>query len=269
MKYPKARGILSACFILLGAVVFGMVGFGTKTAQAATATAGATTANDCTITATQINQIAIIQNDPQLSYAEEIQQELALRKQLVAQTIGCAQQDVQTLQADLQTVTTTPDSEGLQSQLSGDLNEASNFYSLELTKLNGVGVSGSEAIAQEVLSWRQGTFIPLSENVNNFILWSENQNLFITAQARMDQTQSAISFLEIASPNAGLQSAFDTAAASFSQAQSQNTAAKAALAQDLPPDQSLTLIKQSLDSLSATYQDFGTISTLIKGILPQ
>lgn len=279
MKYPKAV-ILSGVFILFVAATFGALGFGANSAHAATApvalaavatttVATTTPAATCGVTAAQINQIGIIQNDPLLTYTQEIQQELALRKQLVAETIGCAEKDVKTLHADLESATTTTDSQGLQSQLLGDLNQASSFYTLELAKLNGVGVSGSEAIAQEVLDWRQNTFIPLSENVNNFILWSRNQNLFTTAQTRIDQTQSAVSFLEVASPNAPLQSAFDAAASSFSQAQSQNAEAKNALAQGLSPDQSLMLIKQSLASLSTTYQDFSTISTLIKGILPQ
>ena len=135
--------------------------------------------------------------------------------------------------------------------------------------MNGAGIAGTEAVAQEVLSWRAGTFLPLSENVNNFILWAQNQDLFNTAQTRMTQTQRAVSFLESASPNADLQTAFDAARSSFNDAESENAAAKAAFAQGLSPDQGLALIKQSLDSLSATYQNFFTVSTAISKILPQ
>ncbi len=226
-------------------------------------------AAECGITTTDIAKISAIQNDPTLSYADEIKQELALRKQLVGKTISCAQQEVQTFRANLASTTVPGDAQPLQSQLLGRLGEAAGFYDSESAKLNVVGIAGSEAIAREMLAWRQGTFLPLSENVNNFILWAQNQDLFDTAQARMTQTERAVSFLESASPNADLQAAFDGAQASFNDAENENAAAKAALMQNLSPDQSLALIKQSLGSLSDAYQGFFTVSTLISKILPQ
>jgi hypothetical protein len=259
MKYPKAMTV-SMFFALFAAGAVFVFGFlRVPSAHAA----------DCGITTSDIDQIAAIQNDPTLSYSDEIKQELAVRKQLVGEAISCAQQEVATFRTNLASTSVESDAQPLQAQLLGRLDEASGFYGLELTKLNSVGIAGSEAIAQEVLAWRAGTFLPLSENVNNFILWAQNQNLFDTAQARMTQTQRAVSFLEGASPNAALQAAFDGAQSSFNDAKSQNAAAKAALAQGLSPDQSLALIKQSLDSLSGAYQGFFNVSTIISGILPQ
>ncbi len=226
-------------------------------------------AADCGVTTSDIAKIKAIQNDPTLSYSEEIKQELAVRKTLVGATITCAAQEVLTFQASLASTSVESAAQPLKSQLLGNLSGASNFYNLELAKLNVVGIAGSEAIAQEVLAWREGTFMPLSENVNNFILWAQNQNLFNTAETRMVSTQRAVSFLESASPNAALQTAFDGAQSSLGPAASENSAAKTALDQNLSPDQSLSLIKQSLDSLSAAYQDFFTVSTLISKILPQ
>jgi hypothetical protein len=252
--------VAGTCFALLVAgAVFVSVSVGTSAAHAA----------ECGVTAGDIAQITAVQNDPTLTNAQEINAELALRKQLVGKTITCAQQEVQTFRTSLASTTVGSDAQPLQSQLLSDLDSASNFYDLELAKLNGVGIAGSEAVAQEVLAQRAGTFLPLSENVNNFILWAQNQNLFDTAQTRMTQTQRAVSFLESATPNAGLQTALDNAQSSFNDAESQNAAAKAALAQGLSPSQSLSLIKQSLDSLSATYQSFFNVSTMISTILPQ
>ena len=223
----------------------------------------------CVITTADINKITAIQNDPTLTYSQEITQELALRKQLVGQTIGCAQQDLQALQAELQAASVDSDSQALQTQLLGRINDGANFYSIELANLDNAGIAGTQVIAKEVLDWRKSTFTPLSGEVTNFLLWAQNQSLFNTAQTRMDQTQRAVSFLESASQNSDLQDGFNTAVASFAAAQNENNAAKAALAQSLPPDQSLALIKQSLDDLPTTYQNFFTVSALIKGILPQ
>jgi hypothetical protein len=222
------------------------------------------------ITASDISQITAVENDPTLSYSQEITQELALRRQLVGETIACAQEEVQTLQTALNNVQPTGGaSQTLQSQYLGDLNDATNFYDLELTKLNGSGIASTEAIAREVLSWRTGTFDPLSENINNFILWAGNQSFFATAQTRMDQTQRAVAFIESASPDSELQNAFEAADSSFSTAVAENNAAESALGQSLSPDQTIGLIKQSLDSLSSTYQSFFTVSSLINAALPQ
>lgn len=259
MNHSKAM-IVSALFALLVAGAVGVAAFRAPVARAAV---------DCGISASDIAQITAIQNDPSLTSTQETNQELALRKTLVGETIACAQQEVQTLQTNLASTTVESDAQPLQAQLLGNLNDASNYYDLALTKLNSVGIAGSEAIAQEVLAWRAGTFLPLSENVNNFILWAQNQNLFDTAQTRMTQTEQAVSFLENISPNSALQAAFDSAQSSFGNAESENAAAKTALAQNLSPDQSLGLIKQSLDSLSTTYQNFFTVSTLINNLLPQ
>lgn len=227
-------------------------------------------ADECGITAGDIAQITAIQNDPSLTSAEEVTQELALRKTLVGETITCAEQEEQAFATTLQDASSVPAAaQPLQAQLLSDLGSAANFYSLEQAKLSDSGIAGTEEVAKETLSWRESTFLPLSENVNNFILWAQNQDLFDTAEVRMAATQRAVSFLESASPNAALQSALDGAQSSFSDAESENAAAQAALAQDLSPDQSLALIKQSLDSLSTTYQGFFTISGIINTILPQ
>jgi hypothetical protein len=234
----------------------------------APAVAGAD-ASDCTPTAADLKQISIIQNDQTLSYTEEIKAELAARKQLLGTTITCALGEAQTLQTSLAAVSATGDIANLQSQLNGRLDDTVNFYNIELTKLSGVGISGSEAIAKEVLAYRSGSYEPLAGDVNNFILWSGNQDLFATAQSRMDQTSRAVSFLESASPDGDLQNAFDAAQASFNDATSENQSAENALIQSLPATQSLSLIQQSLASLSDTYQQFFTVSNLIKTLLPQ
>jgi hypothetical protein len=225
-------------------------------------------AADCGITAGDIAQITAIENDPSLTPSDEIKRELALRKILVGETIVCAEQEAQTFQTNLASTTVPSDVQSLQSQLLGNLNQAEGFYNSEMQQLNVVGIAGTEAVAQQVLAWRENTFIPLSENVNNLILWAQNQNLFSTAQVRMGQTQSAVSFLESASPNPDLQTAFANAQSSFNDAESENAAAKAALIESLSPDQSLALIKQSLGSLSTTYQNLFTVSNLINTILP-
>ena len=272
MHYSKTIAVsaLSALFAAGAVFVLGFLRMPVAYAAAkVTVTTAAASADQCGITTADIAQIVAVQNDPTLAYADEIKQELVLRKLLVGETIDCAQREVQMLQASLASTSAPGSAQQLQSQLTGDLTEATGFYSNELAKLNVVGLAGTKQIAQEMLTWRAGTFLPLSENVNNFILWAQNQNLFSTAQTRMTQTQRAVSFIEGATPNPALQTALNSAQSSFNDAQTKNAAAEQALTQNLSPDQTLGLIKQSLSSLSDTYKGFSNVSTIIGNILPQ
>ena len=274
MHYSKTIAVSTLSVLFVAGAVF-VSGFlrapvahaDTGVARAAAATV--TVVDECGITQADVAQIAAIQDDQALAYADEIKQELVLRKLLVRETIDCAQQEVQALQTSLASTSAPGSAQQLQSQLAGDLNEATGFYNNELAQLDVVGIAGTKEIAREVLMWRAGTFLPLSENVNNFILWAQNQDLFSTAQTRMTQTQRAVSFIEGATPNPALQSALASAQSSFNDAQTENAAVEQALAQDLSPDQTLGLIKQSLSSLSDTYKGFSNVSTIVSGILPQ
>ena len=258
-------GIACAAFFVSGARAAHAQAVGTANAQISDASS-----TDCGVTPADIAEITAIENDPTLTPSQEVVQELAVRKQLIIQVITCAQGEVRSLQSSLSAVPTSTDAErNIQSQLKGRLNDASNFYMLELGKLGGAGIAGTKTIAADVLAWREGTYMPLAGQVGDFVLWAGNQQLFDTAQTRMTETQQAVSFLESASNNADLQSAFNTAYASFETAKSGNSAAEAALQQSLPPDQTLVLIKQSLDALQATYQQFFKVSGIIQSLLPQ
>jgi hypothetical protein len=265
MSYKKTIAVSIFSILFAAGGIFASGFFGAPVARAATATS-VVTADECGITKADVAQITAIQNDPTLDYSNEIRQELTVRKQLVGKTIDCAKQEVKVLQASLASTTAPSGAQQLQSQLAGNLNEATGFYNNELAKLNIVGVAGTKEIAQEVLTWRAGTFLPLSENVTNFILWAKNQHLFSTAQTRMAQTQSAVSSIERTTSNPALQTALNSAQSSFNDAQSENVAAETALTENLSPDQTLALIKQSLSSLSDTYDGFSNVSKIVSGI---
>lgn len=257
---------MKSFYIILIAVLF--TAFAYPLAHAATTPAQASMPA-CTVSVSDVAKISAIQNNPSLSYADEIKQELALRKHILQQIIDCGTNDARTLQSTLQQITVDNDSKHLQATLSSQLDDAVNFYGIEQTKLDGVGIAGSQAVAKELRAWREGTYNPLADEVNNFILWSRNQGLFVTAQTRMDQTAHAVNFLEGISANSDLESAMSAARSSFAQAKNANDAAKNALLTSLPADQSLALIKQSLAALSDTYQKFSAVSDLIKTLIPQ
>jgi hypothetical protein len=213
-------------------------------------------------------EIQTIQNNPTLSSLDEIKTELAVRRSFLSNTILCAQTDVQSLQTELASTTVDTSLANIEAGLSGQLNDASNYYNLQLTKVNGAGISGTEAIAKDILNWRTSNYAPLAQNVSNFILWSQNQAIFATAHNRLNQVGSIVTALPF-SENTELQTDFQEATVSLENAEQLNAQAKAAFAQSLQPDQSLALIQQSLAALGVTYQHFFDISNLVQTLLPQ
>lgn len=223
-------------------------------------------AGDCVVSAKDLSVIQAIQSNPNLGYLEEINQELAARKQLLSKIITCAQNEAQSLKSAVNKMTVAAADKNLQSQLSGKIDDAINYYNIELGKLNGSGIKGSKQIADEVLSWRASTYAGLVSNVDNFVLWLQNQNLFKTALTRMAQITPMVSFLSQAS-NYDLANAFAAAQASFNTAGDENALARNALAESLSPGETLSIIKQSLQSLADTYKNFFNVSDVIQKLL--
>lgn len=237
-------------------------------ASAATSTVAVSASDSCAIKESDLAVIQAIQSNPALTYTQEIKQELAARQALLTTTLNCAQGEAKTLQTQLNAVTVSdPEAQSIQQQLSSDLDDAINYYAIEINSAGSAGIDGTEEIARASLAWRQSNYVPLAGNVDNFILWSQNQSLFATAATRMTQISQLVSFLG-ATTNTGLDSAFMSAQASYLSAQKDNTAAEHALAQSLPSSDSLSLIQESLQSLAATYQDFFTVSGIVQGITP-
>ncbi len=223
-------------------------------------------ADNCGISKDDIAAIQAIQSNPNLGYLDEINQELAARKNLLSKTITCAKNDAQSLRATMAGASVSAADENIKSQLLGNIDVAIDYYNLELGKLNDSGIKETEQIAQEVLSWRASTYVQLAGRVDNFILWSENQNLFETASARMAQITPMVSFLSQTN-NSDLANAFSAAQTSFAAAKNENASARSAIVQSLSSDQTLGVIKQSLQSLSDTYQNFFNVSDIIQKLL--
>ncbi len=226
-----------------------------------------TDGNACGITQDDLAAIKAIQNNISLSYGDELQQELAARKNLLSKTISCAEVDAKGMKADLDNETVDPNLESLKNQWSDRLSSAISYYDLQLQRVNEAGISGTESIAKETLAWRANNYAPLAENVLNFIMWSENQTLFATAKNRLVQVNNLI-ISPLFSETPDVQNDYEEAAVSLKAAEDQNVSAKNAFAQSLSPNETLLFIKQSLDSLSSTYQHFFDISNLIQSLLP-
>lgn len=223
--------------------------------------------NACGVTEGDLAAIKTIQNNALLAYLDELKQELVARRVLLLKTIQCAEVDAKQAKENLDNAAVDPGLENLKKQLSDRLGGAISYYDLQSQKVNEVGIGGTESIAKEILAWRQNNYAPLSGNVLTFIMWSTNQTLFATAESRLAQINNLVGS-PLFSESTDVQNDYEEAAASLKTAEDQNAAAKTAFAQSLSPDHSLLFIKQSLDSLSSTYQHFFDISNLIQSLLP-
>ncbi len=220
----------------------------------------------CSIAQADLDAIHTIQVDPTLSYNTELTKELNARKALLNRVITCAQNEVQSLEKSLQAVSPSDASvKNVQSGLVGQLNDAENYYGIEQGKVGDVGLSGSEQVARDILTWRSANLLPLVARVSDFIVWSKNQALFNAAAARMAQAGRVVSFLS-STNNADLAATYASAQASFEKAQDENASAENGLAQSLPPDQVASLIQQSLQSLSASYQGLLAVGNIVQGL---
>lgn len=234
---------------------------------ASAASASLAAPDPCALTAADFNQIQAVQNDPTLSYADELKAELALRKQLLTATIACAVNDAQALQTTLAGLKIDPSFQNMDLQLSENLASTVNYYNLEAGKVPDAGIKGTETIAKDVLAWRESNYAPLAANVSNFILWSQNQALFTAADNRLAQVTALAQSVPF-SGNTDLQSDLQAASASLKAAEDANASAKDALEHLTYPDPSLGYIQQSLAALSDTYQHFFDIASLVQTLLP-
>ncbi len=219
---------------------------------------GATT---CIITPPDLDAVAAAAQNGLLA-------ELAARRALLTRTVNCAKDDAQALQSNLNAALSIGgDAKTIQVQLSGRLDDALTYYDLELGKVQGAGIAGTQAIAKEILDSRASNYGPLTGQVKNFTLWAENQELFTAANDRLGGVTNIVSFFEQAGQNNELQSNLAAAQSLMQIAKNENDAAKNALLQSLSPDQSLLFIQQSLQSLARAYQKFSDIAAVVQTLL--
>ncbi len=194
--------------------------------------------------------------------------ELTARKALLARLIACATADARSLQSNLNNLSVPSDAKPIQSQLSGRVTDAIAYYNLEFAKVSGAGIAGTQGIAREVLTWRSSNYEPLAMQVDNFSFWASNQTLFKVANDRLGGITNLVSFIQEAGANSDLEAGLAGAQSLMQAANNENTTARNAFMQSLPPDETLALTKQSLQTLSSAYQQFFAIATLVQKLLP-
>ena len=220
--------------------------------------------NTCDLTS-QYKVFAEATQKPSYS-SEDIQEELSARWALLGATINCAQNDVDALRASV------PDAENDQAELVRDrimdsLNEAGRFYKLKENSIKDQGIQGTKDLAKEIRAWRETNHENLANKVRNFSVWNKNQNLFDKASDRLSQSQFVINSLKLLETEDSQKLYYD-AKSSLDVARELNRKAGDAIANGLSSDETLLLLKSSLETLSDTYKKFLAISGELTKVLP-
>ena len=222
----------------------------------------------CAIGGNKFDKLKTIANDPALDSGTKIREALALRKELLTQTLDCAISDAQALQTNLSGVSIPdPDIARIQTRILGRISEAISYYQTQEASVNDLGLQGSHDFAANLKTWRAGNYTPLIEAAQNLILWSHNQDLIQTAQNRMNQISHTMVLLSIVNDK-DVQTPWQNAEANFNDAQNFNQQATDSLKAIDDPDTSLDLIKSSLGALSKVYQNFLDLSDALSNVLP-
>jgi hypothetical protein len=215
----------------------------------------------------KIAELNAVQFDPSLDYFESVRREAELRRELLRKVIDCGAEEIRELQTTLRALPEDKGTDRLRSQLLEGLNEALPYYELQRKKIDDLTIRESRDLARILREWREAHYAPIVERIVNFVLWTKNQDLFRTAQKRFDHISQTVNNLKLTQTEE-IRMRFEKAEGSLSEASELNRKVKRALEQPDPHNDALTLLKNSLETLSATYQDFLNLGEAVKKILP-
>ncbi len=216
----------------------------------------------------QIKALSAAQQNSAAGEREDVLAELELRKSILKNTVDCALLDAQKLKTTVQDV---PENDreltGLKKLYLNKLEEAESYYLVQRGRISDLGLKGSKDLARNLGDWRSGNYGPLADSIGNLILWINNQNLFPVAENRYAQIDKNLKGLKL-DESESIRTLLAQARTDLTAAEDLNAQVKAALTTHAKPADAGDLIKQSLDKLSATYQDFFDITQEVKKLLP-
>lgn len=225
--------------------------------------------NTCGLSKGKFDILGVAGGTAAADYMEQIRAELRTRKGLLKETVDCAIKEASSLKSNLER-TDAADAEARQirANFSGRLDDILRYYSLQRSKIDDLGIAGSQEFAREFKSWRRNNYNSLAQQTLNFMLWTNNQSLMQTAQNRIGQINQTVSLMRLVG-NDETQNLFREARSNLDEAWKANQKAKESFSQYGEPNDSLNTIKESLDALSKTYQKFFELRESIKKVLPQ
>lgn len=216
----------------------------------------------CGLNRSKLDELKSIQDNTDLDYAQRIRTELQTRKALLQETVGCSIKEAVAVKSNLsKSAADDPEAKTLEAQFTSRLDDAVNYYELQKSKIDDLGLQGSRDFARGFKDWRDGNYKPAAKLASDFIIWAQNQELMQAAQNRLNQIESAVNILKLVY-NEDIQNLWRSANRNFDEAREANLEAKLGLRAS-SPDDALNSIKSSLTALSKTYSSLFDLFSLI------
>ncbi len=211
----------------------------------------------------QLKELAGIQESNNPDYLAALMAELRVRKNLLRSILDCSIAEAEGLRAPLAALKpNSPDIELLRNRFYERIGETKDYYQMQQSRINDLGIQGTKDMAKGVKEWRLNQYASLADGATQLIIWMKNQELFQAAQKRFEDIKQTVRFFNLVD-NTEMRELLAKAAESLDKAQSANEAAKEALNRFAASENSLGLIKDSLEALSETYQIFFDLSKVI------
>ncbi len=205
--------------------------------------------------------------NPSEDYGEAIRAELKIRHDWLRAILNCSNFETKKLKNALREFQPNDaELDRLRNQILAQLEDVSQYYDLQLSKVDDHGLRSTKDAARAIIDWRAGTHSIVAERAGNLMLWSKNKDLFASARARYDLIGQTIRRLNLMEQEE-IRGKYEAAGKSLSQAESLNSSARKLLLQSANPD-TTKVIKDSLENLSQTYKSFFELSEGIKELLP-
>ncbi len=206
-----------------------------------------------------------------LDYQSSVIAELKIRQEALGAVLDCGLKDVADLksQLDQETVSASDSkAQSIKNQYLDQLRQANDFYAQEKSRIGDMGILGTKQLAAEILNWKQNTYNSQSEKIVDFILWLRNQKFIGVVQGRVDAFGRYLKIWNL-SDNPEIQSSFSDAQKNLQSAQGLNSQIRDDFyGQNFSLPDLTQSIKNSLESISAAYQDFFDLQKEIQKILP-
>lgn len=192
--------------------------------------------------------------------------ELTLRKSILAKVIDCASKDVETLNdmlSEMSARNTDLELKEAYERFLNQLGEILSYYQSEKSNIEKLDLDESKAVAKNILERRSNRYFPLAEKIANFVMWEKNQELIKIAERRLSQIEQTLLALELTG-NEDIKILFQRGRTNFQYAQVSSRRARQMFLVANPPDDSLYLVRASLEALSETYRAFFDLSQAVK-----
>lgn len=217
----------------------------------------------------RLSTLQAAQTAPGKDYLQGVKKELAARKELLAEIYLCGAGEARTLQTTLQSIPLKEASvERTRQKLREALDGVIHFYENQGAKIAQLGIGGTQDAAREIKTWRASNVEPLVQETARIALWVKQEGILATAANRFTQIKSTLQRLKL-NENEDIMPLLTAADEHLYAASTAHDAAKNALAEGIFSDRSLPLLKESLDALAATYQNFFDISERVNKLLPR